>query len=616
MRSLKISSLIFFTWLIHIFPGHILAQDEFRIGSWCLTGSTNLYNIIQQDPITLEWLLRNDEKTLLENLGLNYMIACTRGYPICTTDGEVALNNYGIERSGAFKSTLEISPDNSQSGTAYQVWRAIDWATGGPTNPIWTAYVDSGFSSMDKLHSDKTGVHSFLTGAEHELHVTAKHSWLEYMNNSVHVNAPGVANIVQVGFYEPPFDNSAVLNELFTDVPNIDIFQKCHYVFTTTTPYSGPNFQNTLQEYVTSDSQAIVQLKNHDMMDVPFYIIRQVHDDPSTPNLYRWPNKKEILCGNNIALAYGAKGIVYYLYGSLTGGVDGLITIARTTTDQYDSVKAIHDNYQNSGKTFSEIGSEFINLTWEAGYSVHNHTSEPIDGNYELYDVQSRLPGGSDDSENETYVEAGILQDASDNFHYMIVNRRCVADREVTVTFESISNHAYLITDIFNEYETRYLPANGSTFEYSFTLGPGEGKLLKLEDIGTWAGTISSNTTWLDKIIMNDNITVNNGVALSISPGANIEVAENKRLTVNGSIQAGGTSVNPITLTRSGSSGNWYGIRIDNSTANSNLDYCTVEHSDNGIRLYQTSGTVAVDHCRLENNSFGFASQYSSPIYI
>lgn len=65
-----------------------------RLGAWCLTGQSNLNNIIDESPAhSGNYVLENDEKDLLEDLGLNYMIACTRGQSTPTTNGEVALNN-------------------------------------------------------------------------------------------------------------------------------------------------------------------------------------------------------------------------------------------------------------------------------------------------------------------------------------------------------------------------------------------------------------------------------------------------------------------------------------------------------------------------------------------
>ena len=280
-----------------------------RLGAWCLTGQSNLNNIIDESPAhSGNYVLESDEKTLLEDLGLNYMIACTRGDgPPYTTNGEVALNNYGIEKNGAFKSTLEISPGNSYIGTPYQVWARIA-AGGGPTNPTWCASVDTGFYCMDTLYSDKTGVHSFLAGAETNLENSARHSWLDYICESIHNNATDVPALVQ-----DDYAINGYLDDLFTAVDAIDVFNYHYYVFDWGLPYAGTSFQNALSDFATSISYAQTELQDHYGDDsVPLHYISQVHLRPRpNPNPQRQTTPEEILCQNNLSLAYGAKGIVY-----------------------------------------------------------------------------------------------------------------------------------------------------------------------------------------------------------------------------------------------------------------------------------------------------------------
>jgi hypothetical protein len=103
-----------------------------------------------------------------------------------------------------------------------------------------------------------------------------------------------------------------------------------------------------------------------------------------------------------------------------------------------------------------------------------------------LYDVTAKPPGGADDAENQTYVEVGILQNASNVNHYMVVNRRCLTSetREVTITFQANSNNAYRITDVYTGGTTTcYVGSGITTFCYTLTLGPGQGNLLKVEDL-------------------------------------------------------------------------------------------------------------------------------------
>ncbi len=590
--------------LLFLFSGYSLAQ-EFELGAWCLTGHSSLNLIIDEDPAGSEnYVLLADEKDLLEDLSLNYMIACTRGQGLnATTHGEEALNNYGIERDGAFKSTMEISPANSESITPYQVWLAIDDSTGGPNSTAWCAYVDSGFVSMDTLHSDKTGVHSFLAGAEHQMEDSARYSWLDYICESIHDNATNVQSLVQDGY-----DSSEYLDSLFSAVDAMDIFNYHYYVLRDTTDSSGTNFQDALDNFVYALDYAQTELESHYGEDgVPLHFITQAHYHP---NEYRLARKEEILCQNNLSLAYGAKGIVYYLYGSLYGGVDGLVDLYRNTTAQYDSIQSIHDNYQGTGNTFYEIGSEFIDLTWKTGITVHDSTSEPINATYDIYDITSRIPQGAEDDEDSTFIEIGVLQDASDDNYYMVVNRRCLnGERDVTVTFESTSNHAYLLTDIFTDTEIHFLPAAADTFSYSFTLGSGEARLLKLEDLGEFSGSIAANTIWRDIYYIGGDITVESGINLSIT--ANTQV-----LFLSGDAQSGGSNSSKSEIIVEGelkaddatfehvdrTKGGWQGIYFENGCdATSWIDGCTIQDAYYGVHTYED---ISIDTTEFNNIDF------------
>lgn len=591
MQLFKVMYHWFVIGLLFLYSDYSFAE-EFRLGTWCLTGNTDLYDIIVPDPADSEsYVLNNDEKDLLEDLGLNYMIACTRGQGATgSTDGEVALNKYGIEKNGAFKSTLEISPHNLVYTEPYQVWTMIDSA-GGPTDPDWCAAVDSGFASMDTLHSNKTGVHSFLAGAEHQLNNSARYSWLDYICSSIHNNTTNVLSLVQ-----DDYSANEYLGTLFSSVDDMDIFNYHRYVFDDTLVYSGTSFQNALSNFVTSISYAQTELQDHYGDDgVPLHYITQVHLQP-TGREQRQTTTEEILCQNNLSLAYGAKGIVYYLYGSLYGGVNGLIDLYRNTTAQYDSLKTIHDNYQNTGKTFYEIASEFMDLTWRTGVSVKDSTGKPINGDYDLYNMWTTTPGGLDDIRDSTFVQVGVLQDASDDNYYMVVNRRCLnGERDVTVTFESTSNHAYLLTDIFTDTEIHFLPAAADTFSYSFTLGSGEARLLKLEDLGEFSGSIATNAIWRDIYYIGGDITVESGINLSIT--ANTQV-----LFLSGDAQSGGSNSSKSEIIVEGelkaddatfehvdrTKGGWQGIYFeDGCDATSWIDGCTIQDAYYGVHIYE-----------------------------
>ncbi|MCK6562421.1 T9SS type A sorting domain-containing protein [bacterium] len=567
--------------------------------------------------------MRTNERDKLLNLGLNYFVACTG------IEAEQALIFMGDSLATApapreFETTADWSPANASSGVPYQVWRAI-YETGGPGNPAWEARVNNGFTSMYNLHGGHAGLHSFLSSAEDSLSYLHKHPWAEYLANAVHVRAPGVLAAVQTCPFPP-----GALNALLQTASSLDVFMHCNYPFPTGTPTSGLGFQNALQTSASQFGEAATAIRTH-QPGTPFYAIIQAHQASGRYN-YRSPSLEEILCQINLALAYGADGIIYYLYTRTADGQEGLLDANRNPTSRYTSVQSIHNNYQGMSQSLVNIGANFLPLSWQAGFSIHQNTTEPISSTYKLYDVQSKVPGGGWDAGNETYVETGVLQSGATN-HYMVVNRRCTSteSREITMRFQSTSANAYLITDLFTGDQKRFLPANATTITYTFTLGPGQGKLLKLEDLGNWSGTISSNTTWPGTVCVNANATVTSAATLTLASGANVIIAAGATLTVQGALvlPSNATVSGGGTIVTSGS-GKIYVTNSSEATAFNNSrklvrdaagNYHLVFETDGEICYEKLTGTGALSEFRRlssgdGSNKYPCLAEHSGKLYV
>jgi hypothetical protein len=117
------------------------------------------------------------------------------------------------------------------------------------------------------------------------------------------------------------------------------------------------------------------------------------------------------------------------------------------------------------------------------------------------------------------------------------------------------------------------------------------------------SGTISNNTTLAGYIVVGGNVIVNSGVTLTISPGAVISFANGTSLTVNGTLNAQGTSSSIITFTSTGaiSSGSWGSVILNGSgTSGSNLNYITMQYGTDIQFLNGANGTLqnsAVNNC-------------------
>jgi len=114
---------------------------------------------------------------------------------------------------------------------------------------------------------------------------------------------------------------------------------------------------------------------------------------------------------------------------------------------------------------------------------------------------------------------------------------------------------------------------------------------------------ITSNETWSsagNPHIIPTNISVSSGVTLTIAAGCEVKFDAGKKLTINGTINASGTSGNTISFDYNGTGGIWENIRLNNGSTGI-LSYCTIQHSASGINGYYAA-SISVDNCEISEN--------------
>ena len=139
------------------------------------------------------------------------------------------------------------------------------------------------------------------------------------------------------------------------------------------------------------------------------------------------------------------------------------------------------------------------------------------------------------------------------------------------------------------------------------------------------SGTISQNTTWTllpnppnngSPYIVTGDITINSGVTLTIQPGVEVKFAGNFKMTVNGTLNAVGTSSQNIRFTSNQATpapGDWKSIYFNGPPSNNSiLDYVIVEYGGNmdgaNIYLNQASPTIS-------NSAISFSSDFAMTLY-
>jgi hypothetical protein len=126
------------------------------------------------------------------------------------------------------------------------------------------------------------------------------------------------------------------------------------------------------------------------------------------------------------------------------------------------------------------------------------------------------------------------------------------------------------------------------------------------------SGEISTNSSWNGNVTVTGPVTVDNGTTLSISPGTIVAFAPSANLYLYGKLIAVGASSQPITLSRSGTSGSWGSMVLSGSGANgSTLSYVNMQYGGN-IQVRNNAANVTIQNCNLTNNNGAIDFESSS----
>ncbi len=146
-----------------------------------------------------------------------------------------------------------------------------------------------------------------------------------------------------------------------------------------------------------------------------------------------------------------------------------------------------------------------------------------------------------------------------------------------------------------------------------------------------FAGTIAANTTWssVDSVRVTGNVTVNNGVTLTINPGIKVSFMGHYSLNVNGRLLAVGNASNLITFTNNDHTTGWNRIIFDNTPAandSSKIVYCTLEYgkadgsgiddSRGGSIFVDMFSKLLISNCTFQNNTATVSGGAGGAIYI
>ncbi len=351
----------------------------------------------------------------------------------------------------------------------------------------------------------------------------------------------------------------------------------------------------------------------------------------TTYMIYRSPIPEEINAMVYTALAYGSKGIFYFMYhdifersnlfwGHLVEGNNSGQTPLAHNSNTYEP--------WNDGQIIWTGNNE----KWNAVVDLNKNIKILLET---LKDLNSEDVFTNDDLPRNMFTNIGnwnrnIHGDivfgtfdltAEGDKYFMLVNKQCHPDavQSFDLTLNYNNTEIRLIEDIL----AARTPGNENAFtimqpgatEFTVTLNPGQGKLFRITN--GLNGTINS-----DEYYLSGSVYINGDVIFPSNSVLTIE--ESTQLTfANGDIQSSGEDPNKSELIvegeliSNGSSGNeivfnsassWYGIVVE-TYADIQLSYTNISNAERGLYLKPDLDLPwqqkSISNCRFENCEYG-----------
>ena len=226
--------------------------------------------------------------------------------------------------------------------------------------------------------------------------------------------------------------------------------------------------------WVTIQAHLVASSKPADVTNCTFPLIS--FNGTSYCPLFREPTAEELRLQTFLSLCYGAHAILHYIYG-----FRDLPWYSQLETGLYDGEHDSSTYKWREIKNFiaprvDKLGSILIHLNWLGAC---------VDSSNDRFDLLGCGDGYLDSIRSDTephWVQMGFFENqVGDTSYFMLVNRECLESEGANYNvFVTKTGGPYQIRDVYTGLLVGYVA--GTSDNFTIYLGPGEGKLLRVEN--------------------------------------------------------------------------------------------------------------------------------------
>ncbi|MBK7378524.1 MAG: T9SS type A sorting domain-containing protein [Ignavibacteriales bacterium] len=350
--------------------------------------------------------------------------------------------------------------------------------------------------------------------------------------------------------------------------------------------------------------------------------------DGITDCIWRRPTPVELNASVMLALAHGAKGIMFWHYlPNWSNTVD-------VYCDPYNSVffDAILDENSNPTELYyyikddlsprinGTLGSTLLNIDYTGDYLPLKRFIDPTYLPPAHFDYLTMQFYGTGDCNFHT----GFLENTyqPDNKYFLTANILTTSAKNVNIsvtkTNENFINYRFRNVESQFDYDTTF----NSSLNIDYDFPSGEGYLFQVAPVVLYGGrllyneTVTNGMTLLDDMTIeneatltvtgtynaNANITVKDGGSIKTVDGGEIKFAAGRKLIIEGLATVKGTSTDELTLDFV-APGDGNGVFVK-ANADFTLSNCIVKNAETGVEVLPNSIPPIVENININNTSF------------